>query len=376
MMQDMIQVIQYRRSLLVEERDSCDDDNNDINNDNGDQCYLIRRQVFKSFEDTASIPVACIDEQQNTISLNNSNIEDDYTYDSSDSENKHNCHGSVRLKFVNFLRFSRRFFGNLSAMDYCERVPYNLIWCGVLQIRDGRRPPTLCTRTTAERQEDDRLIRVVLVVHPRRWSMKEIRLWRNATTTALADKSTTRQCSTAGIHPTIKLDVIPHNFLPVGPNRGRLVGVTKSDRRSLRRISKRLDENELVARYASMITSTNSSSNTPVDSTGGGQFVVKLTSFAQAQRKLDTIFSVTREPGGIPLSEEKDGMILNHHHQHHKNDEKYGDDDDDRYAYNDDQNSLLCCWNHEFLWENSRSFQMQTSYALRDTMQEYDKIVI
>jgi len=262
-------------------------------------------------------------------------------------------------------------------MDYCERVPYNLIWCGVLQIRDGRRPPTLCTRTMAERQEDDdRLIRVVLVVHPRRWSMKEIRLWRNATTTALADKSTTRQCSTAGIHPTIKLDVIPHNFLPVGPNRGRLVGVTKSDRRSLRRISKRLDENELVARYASMITSTNSSSNTPVDSTGGGQFVVKLTSFAQAQRKLDTIFSVTREPGGIPLSEEKDGMILNHHHQHHKNDEKYGDDDDDRYAYNDDQNSLLCCWNHEFLWENSRSFQMQTSYALRDTMQEYDKIVI
>ena len=38
---------------------------------------------------------------------------------------------------------------------------------------------------------------------------------------------------------------------------------------------------------------------------------------------------------------------------------------------NSDDNSLLCCWNHEFLWEDSRAFRVETSRALRDAMSEY-----
>ena len=40
-----------------------------------------------------------------------------------------------------------------------------------------------------------------------------------------------------------------------------------------------------------------------------------------------------------------------------------------------DRNSLLCSWSHEFLWEDSENFVAETSSALQDTMNEYDKLV-
>jgi hypothetical protein len=106
------------------------------------------------------------------------------------------------------------------------------------------------------------------------------------------------------------------------------------------------------------------------DQNHGGQFTVKLMGFAQAQRKLNGVFRRGYEPGGIPLSDEKEGMFL------HPASGGNGDGDGNELGVDHDRNSLLCCWNHEFLWEDSRSFRMETSYALRDTMKEYDRLTM
>ncbi|OEU21378.1 hypothetical protein FRACYDRAFT_235002 [Fragilariopsis cylindrus CCMP1102] len=243
-------------------------------------------------------------EEQTTLTNmeeRNSNEEQDNDQDNED-DNVTNCDYARRL-----------IFGNLSAIDYCENVPSNLIWCGILQFR------------SKGYGNKEGKIQVVLVTHPRRWSVEQTRLWRNATTT-MTTTTTTSSSKTTMMHnnettaAAITVDVIPYNFVPVGPRRGRLVGVTKSDRRSLRQLSQELDETELVGRFACTNSGRRSAHNHN-DIRGG--FNVKLISFAQGQRQLDHMFRQGREPGE----------------------------------------------------ENSRSIRIaETPLALRDTMREYNKL--
>jgi hypothetical protein len=382
MVEEILRIIRRRRGLLTEEGNF----ENNIENDR----YGLRREVFQAFEvaiteSPADAASSDAEPAKNMIDGSSENVTNQENRD----ENKSN--DDPFFNFKEFLNFSRRIFGNLSAMDYCERVPHNLIWCGYLRIIDRQ-------QWTMAKGEDQQPIKVALVVHPRRWSMKEIRLWRNATTWSPSScVSTTARRSTPvseskSRQPTVKAKVIPHNFLPVGPNRGRLVGLTESDRRSLREISDGLNQSELVGRFSCMIASVATRDVTTAEAGGGGaaaadadaasfydrntdqnhggQFTVKLMGFAQAQRKLNGVFRRGYEPGGIPLSDEKEGMFL------HPASGGNGDGDGNELGVDHDRNSLLCCWNHEFLWEDSRSFRMETSYALRDTMKEYDRLTM
>ena len=352
MAKEILQIIQRRRALLTEE-DNFENNNNNNNNNNNTkddkQRYCLRRQVFHAFEEAISIQLPLDSTSEGPQDKLKGNVDD------------------PSFNFKGFLRFSRRIFGDLLAMNYCETVPHNLLWSGFLRIHD----------TQLGGMNASEPIKVALVVHPRRWSMKEIRLWRNATTSVVEERRNSQ--------PTFKANVIPHNFLPVGPNRGRLVGLTKSDQKSLRDISDRLNQSELVGRFSCMIASaatkeavTTVSGSTPTavgishrntDQPRGGQFTVKLMGFAQAQNKLNTVFR-EKEPGGIPLSDEKENMVL-----HSVGGANYNSNNNDHIAINDDRNSLLCCWNHEFLWEDSRSFRIETSHALRDTMKDYNRII-
>ena len=373
--EDIIRIIRHRRTLLtseeqttlltMEERNSNEEQDNDQDNedDNVNNCDYARRLVFRAFEEAIT-------------AINDDDGDDDD--DDDDHDHDHDKNEIISsFSFLNFLRLSRQIFGNLSAIDYCENVPSNLIWCGILQFR------------SKGYGNKEGKIQVVLVTHPRRWSVEQTRLWRNATTT-MTTTTTTSSSKTTMMHnnettaAAITVDVIPYNFVPVGPRRGRLVGVTKSDRRSLRQLSQRLDETELVGRFACTNSGRRSAHNHD-DSRGG--FNVKLISFAQGQRKLDHTFRQGREPGGIPLNEEKIRMTLRqksktHHHTENTLLQDDDDDDDPNDATDDatdnDRNSLLCCWDHDISWdeeENSRSIRIaETPLALRDTMREYNKL--
>jgi len=366
MVEEIIRIIRCRRALLTEE------ESYERTTDN--QRYCLRRQVFQAFEEAIVTQSSGDTASGGEVQAKKANGSDG-TETGQSLRIEANENGDGFFNFQGFLHLSQRTFGRLLAVDYCERVPHNLIWCGFLR---------LCNRHHGEMASDQEPIKVALVVHPRRWSMKEIRLWRNATTwsSSSSGPSTSRRSSvTERRRPTVKANIIPHNFLPVGPNRGRLVGLTESDRRSLREISDELNRSELVGRFSCMIasvadrdgTATNTKSVAAAPSISdhngpenhGGQFTVKLMGFAQAQRKLTTVLRRGYEPGGIALRDEKDGMVL------HNPVRSYGNGD----CVNHDRNSLLCCWNHEFLWEDSRAFRMETSYALRDTMKEYDRLV-
>jgi len=347
MVEEILHVARYRRALLTEEEDRCE----------ANESYCLRRQVFRVFEDAISMRHGGDETKSDQENQNECKVNDEHTH----------------FDFGNFLCFSRRIFGNLSAMDYCERVPYNLVWCGILQIEISQQGGT------SDPSKDPQPIKVALVVHPRRWSMKEIRLWRNATTRIPSSSVTATKnhhVVAEGKQPTFKANVAPFDFLPVGPYRGRLVGLTASDRGALRKISDYLDRTDLVGTFTCTISSiaakdaTNIAAGDPPGiadhNTGrihGGQFTVKLMGFDQAQRKIDTTFPHGFEPGGMSLSEEKNGMNLR----------PSEDANSDCVDYN--RSSLLCCWNHEYLWEDFNSFRMETSYALRDTMKDYDRLV-
>jgi hypothetical protein len=362
--EDMIRIIRHRRTLLtteeqttmtMEERNSNEEQDNDQDNedDNVNDCDYARRLVFRAFEEAIT-------------AINDDDGDSDDDDDDDDDRNERISSFSLR----NFLRLSRHIFGNLSAIDYCENVPSNLIWCGILQFRNKG----------YEKKEEK--IQVVLVTHPRRWSVEQIRLWRNATTTMA---TTTSSSKTTMMHnnettaAAITVDVIPYNFVPVGPRRGRLVGVTKSDRRSLRQLSQKLDETELVGRFACKNTGRRSTNNN--NDIRGGSFNVKLISFAQGQRKLDNTFRQGREPGGIPLNEEKISMTLRQKsktHHHTENTLLQDNDDDPDDATDNDRNTLLCCWDHDISWDEEENFTSiriaETPLTLRDTMREYNKL--
>jgi hypothetical protein len=359
MVEEILQIIRRRRGLLTEEEGTFE--NSGIDNER----YGLHRQVFQAFEEAIN---------ESPADTASSDSEPDKNIAGSDESTTHQEHQDKNndsfFNFKEFLRFSRRTFGNLSAMDYCERVPHNLIWCGYLRVVDRQQ------WTTDQSEDQQQPIKVALVVHPRRWSMKEIRLWRNATTWSTSRRSGP-VAENKSRQPTVKATVIPHNFLPVGPNRGRFVGFAESDRMSLRKISDRLNQSELVGRFSCMIASVAPPDVTNTDAGAatnagfydhGGQFTVKLMNFAQAQRRMNGVFRQGYEPGGIPLSDEKAGMVL--HPASGCNDSGSGNE----MGVDHDRNSLLCCWNHEFLWEDSRAFRMETSYALRDTMKEYDRL--
>ena len=359
MVEEILRIIKCRQALLTEERSY------ESTTDN--QRYCLRSQVFQAFKEAtvtrSSGDTASGGEVQAKKANGSNGTETEQSFRVEANEN-----GDGFFNFHGFLYLSQQIFGRLSAVDYCERVPHNLIWCGFLR---------LCNRHHGEMASDQEPIKVALVVHPRRWSRKEIRLWRNATTwsSSSSGSSTSRRSSAAeSRRPTVKANIIPHNFLPVGPNRGRLVGLTESDRRSLREISDELNRSEMVGRFSCMIASVADRDGTAAatsisDHNGpenhGGQFTVKLMGFAQAQSKLNTVFRRGYEPGGIALRDEKDGMVLHNPVR----------SDDNGDCVDHDRNSLLCCWSHEFLWEVSNAFRMETSYALRDTMKEYDRLV-
>lgn len=340
MVEEIFQVIRRRRTLLMEEEDEYFGTTKDS------QRYCLRRQIFQAFEDAISKESTVDDTGGNDASPvknSNKNIE---IRDKEVSCNDIEGNTDSVFDFGSFLRFSQRIFGHLMALDYCENVPHNLVWCGYLRISHSH----LGGMNASEP------IKVVLVVHPRRWSMKEIRLWRNATAWSLSNSSEEERRKS----PTVKANVIPHNFLPVGPNRGRLVALTKSGRKYLREIADGLNRSGQVGRFSCTTVSGIATAET-ADPSRGGQFTVKLMGFDQAERKLGTVFRRGYEPGGIPLSEEKESMILHSAGNHDA-------------GINHDRNSLLCCWNHEFLWENSKSFRIETTYALRDTMKEFDRL--
>ncbi|VEU44760.1 unnamed protein product [Pseudo-nitzschia multistriata] len=362
MVEEILQVARYRRAKLTEDGAGGNDEDENENQTDSHR-FRLRSRVFMAFEEAAETKKATGNDADRCGGSGEK-------LGVSERDTEHH------FNLAEFLRLSRRTFASLSAMDYCETVAQNLIWTGVVTIRgvDHR-------KTT---------IWAVLVVDPWRWSMKEIRLWRNAST------SRASACSTSAAQtgpPAIEARVVPHNFLPVGPNRGRLVGVTEADRIALGRISADLSESGLVARFSCVTTNTgaaltgNAITDTNSDhrnANSGGQFTVKLMAFDQAQEKLDTVFRRGREPGGIPLSDEKKGMSLDLDRHRKKalggaKQQRYPQVDTNNSCIdygsdlelNHDDHSLLCCWSHEFLWEESRNFAVETSHALRYLANDY-----
>mmetsp|Transcript_28123 Transcript_28123/g.76296 ORF Transcript_28123/g.76296 Transcript_28123/m.76296 type:complete len:153 (-) Transcript_28123:725-1183(-) len=136
----------------------------------------------------------------------------------------------------------------------------------------------------------------------------------------------------------------------------------------------------MVARFSCTIphAAGNSNSSISIADTNlesrnrGGQFTAKLVAFDQAQDRLDAVFRRNSEPGGIHLRDEQKAMRLPAWHAGgNSNSNGESDSHSETYSRNLDRCSLLCCWNHEFLWEDSRSFRMETSLALMDSMREY-----
>eukprot|EP00531_Pseudo-nitzschia_arenysensis_P015224 CAMPEP_0116121502 /NCGR_PEP_ID=MMETSP0329-20121206/3731_1 /TAXON_ID=697910 /ORGANISM="Pseudo-nitzschia arenysensis, Strain B593" /LENGTH=359 /DNA_ID=CAMNT_0003615319 /DNA_START=212 /DNA_END=1288 /DNA_ORIENTATION=- len=331
MVEEIFHMIRRRRTLLTEEEDEKCEGTNDS------QRYCLRRQVFQAFEDAISNQSTADETDSDDSSAEKKADKIDKAETNTVSEYELEDDSDSSFDFGGFLRFSRRIFGNLMALDYCENVPPNLIWCGYLRISHSQ----LAGMNYSEP------IKVALVVHPRRWSMKEIRLWRNATTFSMSKSANEEEPIKP---PTVKANVIPHNFQPVGPNRGRLIGLTESGRRTLRELADGLNRSGMVARFSNTTVSSIPSSTT---ADLGRQFTVKLVAFDQAERKLETIFRRGYEPGGIPLREEKESMVL------HSTGDVNCDSISSDAGINDDSNSLLCCWNHEFLWEDSKSFRME-----------------
>jgi len=381
MAEELVRITRAREEFLIETEGDTDD-------------YSLRRKVFRVFEDAAETKRLSTGATTPITTAGGDGLLGPAATTNGSNGGSVITDRGERSSFdlEAFLRLSRRFFWRLRAMDYCEHVPRNLIWCGFLRIQwyRGRRS-----------DEDPPPIRVGLVVHPRGWTLQDIRLFRNATrgsfprggarTERAAETQSERQTQTQTQRPTIDALVVPHRFLPVG-RRGRLVGITQSDRELLRQVSERLERSLLVARFSCTITSSGreystttaptSSGDTTTSTAGGesvtakianrqGQFTVKAMSFAQAQQRLDAAFRGRLEPGGL-LSEVKDEMVLNDSSVLSVNNDNNSGEIDN---ITNDRNSLLCSWSHEFLWEDSENFVAETSSALQDTMNEYDKIV-
>jgi hypothetical protein len=182
------------------------------------------------------------------------------------------------------LGWTRRFSDGCFGIDYAERVPSNLVWCGTLSFRDPRvlRPLDASTSTTTLLEERVQVMlfsRAGVDVRPyaRDWELGLRRDGRNRRSHDGAE--TTSANPMDGAVTGIVLQT--YNFVPIGG--GRLVGVTANDRIALMRISQRM------ARY-NLVGTLETSYRTHASTEGNRNnfdFVPRIISFSQAHQRVE-----------------------------------------------------------------------------------------
>jgi hypothetical protein len=148
-----------------------------------------------------------------------------------------------------------------------------------------------------------------------------------------------------------------YNFAPIDP-RGRIVGVTSADRQILKRIAQRMERDNLVGTLSTSQRRRNSTS--PGE---GGEFILRIISFSQAEQRLERSFG-NGSRYVQSLKEERDVMvpmksttampIL------------------DVSTMNDDECSLLCCWEYETSWNVHRDRYIKN--ALLNNYRRYKEL--
>jgi hypothetical protein len=153
------------------------------------------------------------------------------------------------------------------AMDYAERMPLNIVWCGTLNVRD----PSVSRLLHQSAGLLEQGIKVMVVMDPIVWSLRHVRAWNPSF------KSDVTASSSTSDEPT-EIILQHYNFLPMSPQ-GRVIGVTKADRLALRRISERMKRDNLVGTLPASYHRGGSNGD------GFSTFICRMISFAQAKER-------------------------------------------------------------------------------------------
>jgi hypothetical protein len=172
-------------------------------------------------------------------------------------------------------RFNRQISRMCFMIDYCERIPLNVVWCGKLSFRDPRHE-----QNTGLVQEEE--VKVALFVDPRQW----IGSCGNFTSSCFSPQSRSAGADSDGGTTATVMILQNYNFVPIAPH-GRIVGITTADRSALQRLSHLMNRCDLVGTLPSSYRDRR---------TGAGSFVCRMISFAQAQRRIErtTTFIIRR----------------------------------------------------------------------------------
>ncbi len=150
-------------------------------------------------------------------------------------------------------------YRRLMILEYCERLPTNMLWCGRMFFRDPSRPSF---------PSSGQLVQVMLLAYPplssmaafpstrssTSWSMEHVCAWN-----AMSQRSAVAAVGArpySGVYsnnhsipgqrqPYLPICMDSYRFLPVGP-RGWLCGVTSTDRQALQRIGDHLEKTDHV----------------------------------------------------------------------------------------------------------------------------------
>jgi hypothetical protein len=235
------------------------------------------------------------------------------------------------------VKYPRRLqlFHNLFAIDYCEQIPMNLIWCGKLQFKD---PSALRPFHSSSALLDDE-VQVMLTSSPLQWNTDHLSTW-----CSIMDGLDNH--SSVASHDRHEITLQNYNFVPIHP-RARIVGFTSADRQTLRRISLRMERDNLVGTLAARSRRHHD----------GGDFILRIVSFSQAEERLERLFNGSSRVK--TLKHEKMRMVP-----------MTSRTTDGSMMDVDDRNSLLCCWEHESSWDNNQT-RTRADIALQRNYRRY-----
>ncbi|KAG7349097.1 hypothetical protein IV203_011694 [Nitzschia inconspicua] len=223
------------------------------------------------------------------------------------------------------------------AIDFYESVPWNIIWCGTLHFRD----PSASRPFDANSSLVEQGVKVLIITLPKRWRESHAHGWFEKSKKCFTNNKGQLDTALDHEYTAIELVLQKYNFLTVAPH-GRIIGVTKEDKQALERMSRRMQQNDLVGTLPTSYRNRGSNTGNP------DYFVCRVVSFAQAKEKVEQVLGSAHgkfneetkkmEPTSpITLNDAEDLAC-----------KIYNDVlENQKFSFNDDD-SLYCSWECEY----------------------------
>ena len=222
------------------------------------------------------------------------------------------CRDGVQVRYTELgdhasvLVQSRLLSERLIILDYCEQIP-DVLWCGHVEFKDPLLPYWSIQKAT------------VVLESQECWKIEHLNSWDS------------------NFHDeTIQLVSQAYNFVPIRP-RGRMYGLTKSDRQVIQNIRQRIEQRDQV--FTLRFRNKNSSSSIRSQK----NLILRVISPEQADRRLSA-----------PLMSTRTGLAW-------------------KYTFESFEEGLLCCWESSEDDEEVTLTRETTICAMQNTLSSYRK---